>query len=96
MIKIKVHTILGLSEIIGRREIEFSLSQGSTVEHLLHQMVDTWGERLSTALFEPGQTGLLPHIRLMVNGRDMAFLDGMGTVLQDGDEVLIFPPVAGG
>jgi len=96
VIKVKVHTILGLSEIIGQREIELSLSPGSTVESLLQHLVKTWGERLSSALFEPGNKQLFPHIRLMVNGRDMAFVNGMETVLKDGDEVLIFPPVSGG
>jgi molybdopterin converting factor small subunit len=32
----------------------------------------------------------------MVNGRDIGFLKGMETVLQNGDEILILPPVAGG
>jgi molybdopterin converting factor small subunit len=32
----------------------------------------------------------------MVNGRDIAFLHRLKTELQEGDEVLILPPVAGG
>jgi len=32
----------------------------------------------------------------MVNVRDIAFLDKMETELQEGDELLILPPVAGG
>jgi molybdopterin converting factor small subunit len=59
-------------------------------------MIDAWGEPLSSALFEPGYKQLLPHLRWMVNGRDMAFVNGMETVLKDGDEIFIFPPVAGG
>jgi molybdopterin converting factor small subunit len=33
----------------------------------------------------------------MVNGRDLEFLENkIETVLQEGDEILILPPVAGG
>ncbi len=32
----------------------------------------------------------------LVNGRNIEFLNGLDTQLQDGDEVAIFPPVAGG
>ena len=96
MIRVKVHTILGLKEIIGQREIEISIPEGSTLEELLLQMVRKWGETLSSYLFEPGSTRLLSHIRLLVNGRDIAFLNDMETILQEGDEILIFPPVSGG
>jgi molybdopterin converting factor small subunit len=35
-------------------------------------------------------------LRVMVNGRDIAVLDGRQTVLCDGDEILMLIPVAGG
>ena len=96
MIKVKVHTILTLKKIIGKRELDISIPQESDLNALLAQMVENWGEELAAYLFEPGDSRLLPHIRLMVNGRDIGFLDGMETVLKEGDEILILPPVAGG
>ena len=93
---IKVHTILTLKKVIGQAEMEVSFPEGSTVAAVLHWMAEKWGEKLSSLLFEPEGGELLPRIRLMVNGRDMGFLDGMSTVLRDGDELLIMPPVAGG
>ncbi len=96
MIKVKVYTILGVKKIIGQGELEVSISQGSTVQTVLFWMTKTYGDELSSHLFEPGTVNLLPHIRLMVNGRSVRFLNGMETVLHDGDEVLLLPPVAGG
>ena len=96
MVRVKVHTILTLKKIVGQREVEVSIPQGSNVEELLARMIKTWGEKLSSNLFEPGNNSLLPHIRLMVNGQDLRFLNGMKTELQEGDEILILPPVAGG
>lgn len=96
MIKVKVNTILGFTDIVGQKETDLSLPEGSTVGSLLEEMVKTFGEKLSCRLFEKGSDRLLPYIRLMVNGRDIAFLQGMGTVLRESDEVLILPPVSGG
>jgi len=96
MIRIKIHTILELKNIIGQREVEIPMPEESTVESLLSRMVKTWGEKLSSYLFHKASTSPIPHIRIMVNGRDIGFLNGMETVLQDGDEVMILPLVAGG
>lgn len=96
MIKVKVHTILGLKKIIGQRELELSIPEESNVGDLLSHMVKSWGKELSSYLFEPGGNHLFSHIRLMVNGRDIGFLNGMDTVLGDRDEISILPPVSGG
>lgn len=39
---------------------------------------------------------LRPDIIVLVNGRNVRFLDGLRTPLKEEDEVAIFPPVAGG
>ena len=33
---------------------------------------------------------------MLVNGRNILFLDGLATTLRDGDVVSVFPPVYGG
>ena len=96
MIKIKVYTIMELKKICGQREFELSIPQGSTVKELLSLMINKWGDQLATHLYEPGTDSVLPHIRLMVNGRSIQFLKGMETVLRDGDEFQMLPLVAGG
>ena len=94
--KVKVHSILGIKKIIGQGDLEVAITQGSTLESLLSEMVQTYGEVLSSYLYGPSGNDLLPHIRLMVNGRDIEFLDGLNTELHNGDEILILPPVSGG
>ena len=96
MITLKIRTILDLKRILGKREVQISVPKESTLQGLLVAIVDTWGDELRSRLFEPNTTTPLSHIRLMVNGQDIAFLNGMETVLQDGDEILILPPVGGG
>jgi molybdopterin synthase sulfur carrier subunit len=96
VIKIKVYTIMELKRICGQREFELSVPEGSTVKDLLSLMINKWGDPLSNQLYKPGTDSILPHIRLMVNGRSIEFLKGMETVLQDGDEFQMLPLVAGG
>ena len=96
MIKIKVYTIMELKKICGQREFELAIPQGSTVKDLLSLMINKWGDQLSTHLCKPGSDSVLPHIRLMVNGRSIEFLKGLETVLQEGDEFQMLPLVAGG
>jgi molybdopterin synthase sulfur carrier subunit len=101
LITLKVRTILDFKRILGKREVQISVLEQSTLQKLLLKMVDSWGDELASHLFKPNSTTPLPHIRLMVNGQDIAFLNiaflnGTETVLQDGDEILILPPVGGG
>jgi molybdopterin converting factor small subunit len=99
LIKIKVGSILNLKEVMGQRELDLFMPRGSTMEELIASIIDTFGERLSSLIHGSGsQTGqgVFPHVRMMVNGQDIGFLSGMATVLQEGDEVLILPMVAGG
>jgi molybdopterin synthase sulfur carrier subunit len=96
MIIVRVRTILTLKKVLGKGEVEFPVPEGTTLRELLTMIVDRWGDELASRLFNRKTGAILPHIRLMVNGRDIAFLDRMETILQDGDDVLILPPVSGG
>ena len=94
--KVTLHTILGLKEVIGQRLTEIELPYGSTIDGCLTYMRRRWGDELSTRLFHPDSGALLPYVRIMVNGQTIDFLEGMETPLKEGDEVLILPPVSGG
>ena len=94
--KIKIHSILSLKEVLGRRDVEMIVPDGTTVSGLLAGMIEIWGDSLSPHLFKPGSDQLLPYVRLMINGQTIQFINGMETVLNDGDEVLLLPLAAGG
>jgi molybdopterin synthase sulfur carrier subunit len=96
VIKVKIYSILGIKEVIGQREVEIELSENSSLSDLISKMVEKWGNDLASRLLEPGSNKMLSYIRVMVNGKDIAFLDGFESILSDGDEVIIFPPVSGG
>jgi sulfur-carrier protein len=96
MITVKVRTILTIKKALGRGEVDLTLQGESTLGDLVSAMVSRWGDEISSLIIDPKSGRVLPHIRFMVNGRDIAFLNRMETVLREGDEVLILPPVSGG
>jgi MoaD family protein len=96
MIIVKVRTILTLKSVMGSGEIELPFPEESTLGQLITTLVNKFGDDLASHLYEPNSKNLRSYIRLMVNGQDIAFLKGMKTVLRNGDEVLILPPVSGG
>lgn len=95
-ITVKIHTILHLVAVMGGRDVEVELPQGSTLGGLFAALSRRVGTSGGNALFRPGTSIPLSNVRVMVNGRQAEFLDGPDTVLQDRDEILLIPGAAGG
>ncbi len=66
---------------------------GTTVGEVLDSLYERFGE-LRSRIAEDG--GLRRFVNVYVGGEDIRFLDGLDTVVSDGDEVTILPAVAGG
>ena len=95
-IRVRVRTSLTFKEIFGQWRFSVTLPEQSTFDNLLDRLVGTYGPALTPHLFAPDGTTLLSHVMFMINGRSIRFLNHRQTVLEDGDEVLILPPVGGG
>jgi len=92
--KVKVRAFATLRDLIGD-QLVLELPEGSTVGSLLDELVRQLGKGLEEAILdERGKPA--KFVKIMVNGRDIDFLSGLDTVLRDGDEVSLFPPVGGG
>ena len=94
--KIIVHTILGLKQVLGQKWTEIELPEESSMEDLFSYMKKKWGDKLHTHLFDPDSGEVLGHLRVMINGQTIQFLQGMKTKLNEGDEVFILPLLSGG
>jgi sulfur-carrier protein len=91
-----LRSILAIKEALGGSDLTVDVPDGTTISQFLDYILGRWGEVLSRHLFDPENGLPLPYVRIMINGQTIQFLDGMGTVLKDGDDVLLLPLVGGG
>lgn len=90
--EIKVYATL--RPIVGGTSVMLDGVTEITVEEMLRRLYDKYPD-LQAELYK-GRDDLHPAIHILVNGRDMRYIDGQQTVLRSTDEVRIFPPVGGG
>jgi molybdopterin synthase sulfur carrier subunit len=95
-VNIRVRTILAFKDILGSRELEMDMPEGTTVNDLLRELMRRYGEKLTKALWDVHSNAPARYVRVMVNGQDIYFIDNLATVLHEGDELLLVPPVGGG
>jgi sulfur-carrier protein len=89
--EVTVRFFADLAQLFGK-EARRPLGPATDVAGLLGGLCDTDSRRL--ALFQ-GEA-LRERLTVLVNGRNILFLDGLLTALHDGDTVSVFPPVYGG
>lgn len=91
--RIVVKTFATIREIFGGAGMLYlELPEGSTIEDLLKRLREQYGSRLEVDRL----IGENSNVRILVNGREITYLDGLKTRLRDGDAVAFIPPVAGG
>jgi molybdopterin synthase sulfur carrier subunit len=90
----KVRIFGSLRLLAGDKEARVQLEAGDTVIRVLQKLAQAQpalGERL---LDDEGN--LQKAINIMVNGRNIRYLEGLETPLREDDRVALFPAVGGG
>jgi len=82
-----------LQQSAGVGEIQMSARD---VGSLLCQLTDRFPVIRSEVWEDERMLRLSERVKVMVNGRNIDFLDGLRTMLDEEDRVAIFPPVGGG
>jgi sulfur-carrier protein len=92
--RITVRTFGHITSILGGNQIDVECS-GGTIGDLLVEMASRFGSGLRSFLYPSGE-GLSDLMYILVNGKNIAHLKGIDTVLKDGDIISILPITAGG
>ncbi len=87
--KVKFKLFASLKRDRGVVEVEF---EGRKLKDALSELFKIYPELKS--IVEGDR--IRDFYKIFVNGRDVEHLKGLETELRDGDEIAIFPPIAGG
>lgn len=87
----RVKFFASLREITKVKEAEV---EASDIESLLNKLVEMYGSQFKNAIFENRK--IRKFFKILHNGRDIDFEQGLKTKLSREDVVAIFPPVGGG
>ncbi len=84
-----------LRQIVGTKTVRFDVPEGATIGELITLIVTRYPGLRDELLDDHGE--LYRHVHVFVNGRDVPYLENrLDTVLQEDDNISVFPAVGGG
>lgn len=95
MISVKIKYSMGIEDLTGGNHETFSF-QGSTMEELIIHLVKMHPSLKVCFEEKEGMMEPAPGICLLVNGKEITWLQKMHTPLCDGDEITFLRFVSGG
>lgn len=94
---ITVKAYLTLRQVMGGQPVFQVASDRISVRDLMVDLSNEFGSGFSHMVFEKDSKTIGPHVRILVNGKHYGTLpNGLDTILKSGDEIGLFPPIAGG
>ncbi len=92
MVKIKFYSLIRM--YLGFNEVEIETASVSIYELILKAEKQI-GKRFLDRFIDT-EMQILPGTMILINGRNIFHLDKINSIVQDGDEICIFPPGGGG
>ncbi len=90
---VSVRFFASIKELFGQKEAQLSSAAVPTVGEALGQLCLTPARWRGVFAAE---NVVRADVLVLLNGRNIVFLDGLGTELQSGDVLSLFPPLKGG
>ena len=92
---ITVRFVGSLRASVSKSELSLSIKKPVSLNRLIETILKK-NPSLERALTSPGLSNPRLNTLMLVNGKEISVLNGMNTVLKDGDELVIVPVVHGG
>lgn len=82
---------------MGKEEVSLDLDPSKTysIGDIISEITKSEGDQLSTMLIEMRKKSR-ETVRIVVSGKEISSLDGLEAKVRDGDQITIFPLLAGG
>ena len=90
--KVTITLFANYREITREKDVELSI-EGQTVRDVIDSLIGRYPD-LSSHLLQDGN--LKKYVNILVNGKSVRDTGGLDTLVSDGDQLRLFPPVSGG
>ncbi len=90
-VTLKLMTIF--STDVGLAQVDYS--DVNTLRDVIERFMTDHGKKIRKG-FVNSHGNLESHVVILVNGRNHLFLEELDTILNDGDQIVISPPLVGG
>ncbi len=93
MVKINFFTLFRLE--LGIKNIDIDIDKKIKLRDLLYLAEDISKKKFIHKLIDE-KDGLLDSAIILINGKNVHHLQGLDTIIKNGDEIALFPPGGGG
>ena len=93
MAKVRLNLLNIFQLKLNKKFIEY---EGTTIRDIISKFLTENKDKLEDNILSKNKKKLHPQILILLNGRNIKYLDNYKTVLKDGDELYISFPLAGG
>ena len=94
---VRVIGYLTFRDVVGDIFYPLEEDETLTLKQLIDWVASQLGQDFTDLAYDPQSNTLARHVSVLVNGRHYNHLPNkLDTRLKDGDEISIFPPLAGG
>jgi MoaD family protein len=94
MVKVTLNLLNIFYLMIKEKSIQY---EGKTIKDVISQFVSNYGDKLNSQLIDKKRKNKLnDQILILLNGRDIKYLNKYKTELKDGDNIHLSVPLAGG
>jgi molybdopterin synthase sulfur carrier subunit len=94
-VRVNFRFVGNFRNLAGKGKFTLELSEGILLKEAIKQIIEKF-PKIERALIDPELDDPRPNTLIIVNGREISVLNGLETLLKDGDEVVFVPVSHGG
>jgi molybdopterin synthase sulfur carrier subunit len=94
-VRVNFRFVGSFRNLAGKGKFTLELSEGVLLKEAIKQIIEKF-PKIERALIDPELGDPKPNTLIIVNGKEISVLNGLETLLKDGDEVVFVPVSHGG
>jgi len=91
-----VRLLGALRGMSGKNRVSLKLEKPETIKQVIQRIVERFPVEFGRALIDHELDDPRPNALIFLTGREISVLDGLETMVKDGDEIVLIPVSHGG